>query len=173
LSNTGRKNGLTNTNFGRQKVEKAVNLYLTKALTYQMVQNNSAEGLAVLKSTMAAKNRCYFLALTHCWIINQNGGVMTRVILSLMVGMLVMAGSAAFAQEPMRDVNPRRHPNIAAAQKLTQKAYDRIVAAQQANEGDMEGHAQKAKELLDQVNHELKEAAEAANRHRGRDRDHR
>lgn len=29
----------------------------------------------------------------------------------------------------------------------------------------MSGHAQKAKDLLDQVNHELKEAAEAANRH--------
>jgi len=28
----------------------------------------------------------------------------------------------------------------------------------------MQGHAQKAKELLEQVNHELKEAAEAANK---------
>lgn len=32
----------------------------------------------------------------------------------------------------------------------------------------MEGHAQKAKELLDQVNNELKLAAEGANRHRER-----
>jgi len=39
----------------------------------------------------------------------------------------------------------------------------KLVAAQQANEWDMNGHAQKAKELLDQVNRELKEAAEAAN----------
>jgi hypothetical protein len=62
-------------------------------------------------------------------------------------------------------VNPRRHPNIAAAQRLSQKAFDKIIAAQQANEWDMDGHAQKAKELLEQVNHELKEAAEAANRH--------
>jgi len=38
------------------------------------------------------------------------------------------------------------------------------MAAQQANEFDMDGHAQKAKEMLDQVNRELKAAAEAANR---------
>jgi hypothetical protein len=32
----------------------------------------------------------------------------------------------------------------------------------------MEGHAQKAKELLDQVNQELKLAAEAANKNKGK-----
>ena len=42
--------------------------------------------------------------------------------------------------------------------------YDKIVEAQRANEWDMNGHAQKAKELLEQVNDQLKEAAEAANR---------
>ena len=98
---------------------------------------------------------------------------MKNVIFPLIVSMLMLAGSAAFAQEPMRNVNPKRHPNIAAAQRLSQKDYEKIVAAQQANEWDMDGHAQKAKELLDQVNHELKEAAEAANRHRDRDRDNR
>lgn len=39
--------------------------------------------------------------------------------------------------------------------------------AQKANEWDLQGHAQEAKELLDQVNHELKLTAEASNR-RGR-----
>ena len=96
---------------------------------------------------------------------------MRKIAFSLIVSMLLLAGSAAFAQEPMRNVNQKRHPNIAAAQRLSQKAYEKIVAAQQANEWDMGGHAQKAKELLDQVNHELKEAAEDANRHRDRDRD--
>ena len=48
--------------------------------------------------------------------------------------------------------------------RLSNNAYQRIVAAQKANEWDMEGHAQKAKELLDQVNQELKLAAEAANK---------
>ena len=40
------------------------------------------------------------------------------------------------------------------------------MAAQQANEWDMQGHAQKAKNLLDQVNSELKLAAEAANKNK-------
>ena len=53
------------------------------------------------------------------------------------------------AQPPERNVSGRRHPNIAAAQRLTQQAWDKIVAAQKANEWDMNGHAQHAKELLD------------------------
>ena len=36
--------------------------------------------------------------------------------------------------------------------------------AQKANEWDLAGHAQKAKELLDQANNELKLTAEASNR---------
>jgi hypothetical protein len=46
---------------------------------------------------------------------------------------------------------------------MAQNAYEKIIAAQHANEWDMKGHAQKAKELLEQVNNELKAAAEAAN----------
>lgn len=94
---------------------------------------------------------------------------MKKIVFSLIVSMLVLSTSAAFAQEPMRNVNPRRHPNLAAAQRLSQKAFEKIMAAQQANEWDMDGHAQKAKELLDQVNYELKLAAEAANRNRHRE----
>jgi hypothetical protein len=59
-------------------------------------------------------------------------------------------------------VSAKRHPNLAAAQRLSTQAYEKITAAQKANEWDMQGHAAKAKELLDQVNNELKEAAEAA-----------
>lgn len=58
-----------------------------------------------------------------------------------------------------------RH-HLAAAQWLTQQAYQEIVAAQQANEWDRQGHAQKAKELLDAANRELKEAAEATKRNK-------
>jgi len=50
------------------------------------------------------------------------------------------------------------------AQRLSQQAWEKIAAAQQANEWDMQGHAAKAKELLDQVNQELKLSAEAANK---------
>ncbi len=86
---------------------------------------------------------------------------MKKMILSSVLGTVLLAG-AAFAK-PVTNVSAVRHPNIAAAQRLSRAAYDKIVAAQKANEYDMNGHAQKAKELLEQVNAELKEAAEAAN----------
>jgi ribosomal protein L4 len=89
-----------------------------------------------------------------------------RIALVCSLGALLLAGGVALAQKPERDISGKRHPNLAAAQRLSQQAYEKIVAAQQANEWDMNGHAQKAKELLDQVNHELKEAAEAANAHK-------
>jgi hypothetical protein len=78
---------------------------------------------------------------------------------------LALVVSAALAAPPADNVSGKRHPNLAAAQRLSTQAYEKIVAAQQANEWDMAGHAQKAKDLLDQVNRELKEAAEAANKH--------
>jgi hypothetical protein len=85
-----------------------------------------------------------------------------KKIMIVVVSILMLAG-VAFAQRPARNVSGSRHPNLAAAQRLSRQAYDKIVAAQRANEWDMNGHAQKAKDLLDQVNNELKAAAEAAN----------
>ncbi len=78
---------------------------------------------------------------------------------------LLLAG-VAIAQRPKENVSPNRHPNLAAAQRLSEQAYERIIDAQKANEWDMNGHAQKAKELLEQVNNELKQAAQAANRNK-------
>ena len=77
------------------------------------------------------------------------------------IGLAVFASS--ISAKPADNVNPARHPNIAAAQRLSTQAYNKIVAAQQANEFDLNGHAQKAKDLLDQVNRELKAAAETSN----------
>ncbi len=74
-----------------------------------------------------------------------------------------MLAGPALAEQPVRNVSPKRHPNIAAAQRLASQAFEKVVAAQRANEWDMNGHAQKAKELLEQVNAELKAAAQAAN----------
>ena len=75
---------------------------------------------------------------------------------------VAVAASAALAA-PVENIDPKHHPNLAAAQRLSHEAFEKIVAAQRANEWDMNGHAQKAKELLDQVNAELKLAAQAAN----------
>jgi predicted metal-dependent phosphoesterase TrpH len=77
---------------------------------------------------------------------------------------MLLIGGVAIAQKPVRNVSPGRHPNIAAAQRLSQQAFEKVTAAQQANEWDMQGHAAKAKSLLEQVNNELKLAAEAANK---------
>jgi hypothetical protein len=78
-------------------------------------------------------------------------------------GLLLLAGLAV-AQMPKANVAPGRHPNLAAAQRFCQQAYEKVTAAQQANEWDMQGHAAKAKELLNQADNELKAAAGAANR---------
>jgi hypothetical protein len=87
-----------------------------------------------------------------------------RAVLAATLGFGVAASGVMIAQDrPERDVRPGRHPNLAAAQRLVDQAFNKISAAQDANEWDMDGHAAKAKELLDQANRELKEAAEAAN----------
>ena len=91
---------------------------------------------------------------------------MKNLIISVVASVLMLSGSVAFADEPVLNVSAKLHPNIAAAQRLSRQAYNKIVAAQKANEYDMEGHAQKAKELLDQVNQELKLAAQAANKNK-------
>jgi hypothetical protein len=89
--------------------------------------------------------------------------MMKSRILTAVFGAALLAGGIAIAQ-PERNVSAARHPNIAAAQRLSQQAFEKIVEAQRANEWDMAGHAQKAKELLDQANRELKAAALAANK---------
>ena len=89
----------------------------------------------------------------------------TRV-LSAVLGTLLLIGGIAFGQKPARNISGARHPNLAAAQRFSRQAYDKIVEAQRANEWDLQGHAQKAKNLLDEVNNELKLAAEAANARR-------
>lgn len=76
---------------------------------------------------------------------------------------LLCTGFVFAQKKPAQNVSPRRHPNLAAAQRLSAQAYDKVIAAQKANEWDLGGHAQKAKELLEQVNQELKQAAEASN----------
>jgi hypothetical protein len=81
-----------------------------------------------------------------------------------LAALLLLAGVAAMAQRPKENISAARHPNLAAAQRLSEEAWQKITAAQEANEWDMQGHAQKAKNLLDEANKELKLAAEAANR---------
>ena len=68
--------------------------------------------------------------------------------------------------EPSLNVSPYRHGNIARAQEFSRNAFDAMTQAQQANEFDMGGHAERAKQLLAQANDEMKLAAEWANHRR-------
>jgi hypothetical protein len=96
--------------------------------------------------------------------------LMRNVVLGSMLGIGLLLGNAAYAQKgnpvppPAQNVSGKKHPNLAAAQRLCDQAFEKITAAESANEYDMAGHARKAKELLDQASRELKQAAEAANK---------
>jgi hypothetical protein len=67
------------------------------------------------------------------------------------------------AQEPVLDIDKKIHPNLAEAQRLVVEANHYVELAQKDNRYDMKGHAEKARDLLVQVNNELKAAAQAAN----------
>lgn len=82
---------------------------------------------------------------------------------ALLAGVALLATAAIAQQQPVRDISGKRHPNLARAQHQVDNAYQSVLAAQRANEFDLGGHAQKAKELLDQANAELKQAAEVSN----------
>ena len=77
---------------------------------------------------------------------------------------LALLATTAFAK-PANNVSHARHPNLAAAQHMTTQAFEKISAAQRANEFDLGGHAAKAKDLLEEANRELKAAAETSNEH--------
>ena len=85
-----------------------------------------------------------------------------RIVLCLAV--VFAFGLVYAAEEPATNINPNKHPNLAKAQTLINEAFESIVAAQKANEFDLDGHAAKAKDLLEQSSKELKLAAVEANK---------
>ncbi len=90
---------------------------------------------------------------------------MRKALAGTMLAAALLLGSVGYAQmkQSAQNISAHRHPNLAAAQRLCDQAFEKIQAAQSANEFDMDGHAAKAKELLEQASRELKEAARAAN----------
>lgn len=77
---------------------------------------------------------------------------------------LIAVGTAV--AQPKENVSKGLHPNLARAQRQSEAAYQSVIAAQQANEYDLGGHAAKAKQLLEEANNELKLAAEQSNANR-------
>jgi len=86
--------------------------------------------------------------------------VINALALSVALSSGVLIGAVA---QPHVNTNARRHPNLNAAQVAIGNAWNSLVAAQKANEFDLGGHAQKAKDALDTANHEIKLAAETSN----------
>jgi len=76
---------------------------------------------------------------------------------------LVMFCSVILAQEPVVNIDKSVHPNLAQAQEHLVQANHYLIIAQKDNKYDMQGHDQKARDLLAQANHEIKLAADAAN----------
>jgi hypothetical protein len=67
-----------------------------------------------------------------------------------------------FARAPVVNIY-RRHGNLRAAQIAIVQAYQKIDAAQRDNDGQLGGHAQRAKDLLTQADAERRLAANVAN----------
>ena len=91
----------------------------------------------------------------------------SSILKYFIIGCVVVGFFSGCASVPAnRRVSPMRHPNLAEAQTFIEKAMNKITAAQEANDFDMDGHAAKAKALLDQAYTEIKLAALAANANR-------
>ena len=88
----------------------------------------------------------------------------TRSKLMLLAAVAALAACAASAQVPVQNIDPERHGNLAAAQRLVVQAFERLSDAQVANNYQLGGHVERAKDLLRQANEEIKMAAETANR---------
>ena len=97
---------------------------------------------------------------------------MRKSVARALVGSVLVAAAltcisqpSGWAQEPVENIDWNHHPNLAAAQDLSRQAFDKMTAAQQANEYDLGGHAGHAKDLLRQANWEIKQAAMVSNEH--------
>jgi hypothetical protein len=85
------------------------------------------------------------------------------IVAAVIAGPLLGAQDARAPQAPVVTIDPNRHGNLAAAQGDIVDAYQRIDMAQSANNDQLGGHAQKAKDFLSQANVELSLAADFVN----------
>lgn len=75
----------------------------------------------------------------------------------------LLFSAMTLAQDPVYNIDKNLHPNLAEAQRLVIQAHSYVKAAQKDNRYDMHGHCTSARNLLVQVNEQLKLAAEDAN----------
>ena len=74
----------------------------------------------------------------------------------------VQQPSVIYVQAPVVNIS-NRHGNLRSAQQDIVDAYQKVNRAQAANDGQLGGHAQRAKELLAQADEELRLAANVSN----------
>jgi len=96
------------------------------------------------------KNKSLFLTVAVCTTIAAGGAIFSQ------------APTVIYESAPVVNIS-RRHGNLQAAQKYIVQAFQRVDRAQRANQGQLAGHAQKAKEFLIAADAELKLAAEVSN----------
>ena len=87
-----------------------------------------------------------------------------NVLATAALSTAILATTFGISRAVAQDVDPHLHPNLAKAQHSIDQALESLNYAQKANDYDMQGHAAKAKDLLDQANREIKLAALAANK---------
>ena len=73
---------------------------------------------------------------------------MRQLISAGILSVALMTGTVASANKPVTNVSGKKHPNLAAAQRLVEQAYDKITAAQKANEYQLGGNAAKVFTLV-------------------------
>jgi hypothetical protein len=88
---------------------------------------------------------------------------MKSSVITVMACIVSVLAGVMLAQAPVVNIDHRRHGNLAAAQSYIVQAYQKLDQAQQANEDQLGGHAQRAKELLTQADEEIRLAANVAN----------
>jgi hypothetical protein len=74
----------------------------------------------------------------------------------------VQQPTVVYVQAPVVNIS-NRHGNLRSAQQDIVNAYQRVNRAQSANQGQLGGHAQRAKDLLAQADAELRLASDVAN----------
>lgn len=84
-----------------------------------------------------------------------------QALLTLFAALLFC--SIALAQQPEVNIDKKVHPNLAEAQRLVAQAYNYVEQSQKINKYRLGGNAEKAQQLMIQVNKELKAAAIASN----------
>lgn len=85
------------------------------------------------------------------------------LLLGTAISMFLVCVEVSFAQAPVVNIDPHRHGNLAAAQRYIVQAYQKLDSAQRANQDQLGGHAQRAKNLLTQADEEIRLAANVSN----------